>query len=78
MLFNGNVPLLESFIYTGVACENIGNEVEPRFNSNVEQSGKQYQWGVGNRLHGIFDERTGKRVNFDYDAFGANSVGEKK
>ena len=36
---------------------------------NIEQSGRQYQWGVGNRLQGIYDERTGKHTNFDYDAF---------
>ena len=36
---------------------------------NIEQSRRQYQWGMGNRLLGIHDERTGRHATFDYDAF---------
>ena len=36
---------------------------------NIEQSRKQYTWGIGNRLMGIHNELKGTHVNFDYDVF---------
>jgi hypothetical protein len=35
----------------------------------MEQSAKQYSWGIGNRLQGIYDEHTRKQTTFNCDAF---------
>jgi len=36
---------------------------------NTESSSKQYRWGLGNRLHSIYNELTGANINFEYDVF---------
>jgi len=50
--------------------DKFGREVRESIGvNNRHSSSKQYMWGMGNRLQGIYDEVSGKHVDFEYDAF---------
>jgi len=50
--------------------DRFGREIRKTVGArNIEQSRKQYTWGMGDRLMSIQNELKSTHVNFDYDAF---------